>query len=330
MDNKPLVSIILITYKKYDGIYQVLDSLFAQTYPNIELIIQDDGSNNFIEYKDDIEQYIINNKRKNIENVIINHLSHNVGTSKNVNAGISIAHGKYMKLLTADDTLYDIEVITRCVEFCEKHEARILIGQTYVLRKFGEEEDEVKDNIFYRWQARSGRKCVLMPPLRDIYYLRNLSKKKCNELLASRCIISTISVFYRMDIFDETRGFLEDYRLVEDMPFWPYLAKRGEHFFFAPIRMVKYKLDGISNGGPLNSEFHAAYSSIMKKIYIPNEVRGGVFNAYLKKVREKEIDWADLTRKEGGATWKDKLIYIDVLIYKFYCKLKYLFIGSKL
>lgn len=330
MAGKPLVSIIIITYKKYENLFGVLNSVFAQDYSNLELILQDDGSDNFIEYQEDIEQYILNHKSSNVKNVIVNHLLQNVGTSKNVNAGIAIANGKYVKLLTADDTLYDTEVISNCVDFCEEHDTRILVGQTYVLRKEGMEEDEVEDNILYRWKARSGRKCTLMPPTRDIRYLSSLSTKKCNELLASRCIISTISVFYRMDIFDETGGFLEEYRLVEDMPFWPYLAQRGELFSFAPIRMVKYKLDGISNGGPLNSEFHTAYCSIMKNIYISNEVRGGILNGYLKKVRKKEIEWIDITRNIRKTSLGIRFKYFDVMIYSFYHKVKYLIIGSKL
>ena len=47
MDNMPLVTIILMTYKKFDNIFKALDSVFCQTYSNIELIVTDDGSPNF-------------------------------------------------------------------------------------------------------------------------------------------------------------------------------------------------------------------------------------------------------------------------------------------
>lgn len=326
--SEPIVSIIVITYKKYENFFKVLDSVFRQSYPQIELIIQDDGAPNFGEYEDQINQYIQEHRTDNIVNVVVNHLQENVGTSKNINAGIAIASGKYMKLLTADDSLYSNDVIARCVEYCERENTRILVGQTYVLRRDTEDEDEIKDSIVYRWKARSGKMCVLAPSNHDIQYLRRLDHQKANELIASRCIISTISVFYRMDIFDETQGFLEDYRLVEDMPFWPYLAKRGEKFSFAPIIMVKYKLDGISNGGPLNSMFHEDYCEIMRNIYIANEVRGGIFNASLKRIRLREIEWLKLQKNELRVM--DKIKYLDVKIYQFYRNLKYLLVGTKL
>ncbi len=325
---QPVVSVILITYKKFDRIYESLDSIFAQTYPCIELILQDDASPNFEKYRERIEAYIQSHKRENIQKVIINHLSENMGTSKNVNAGIRLATGKYIKLTTADDSFYGEKMIARCVALAEEKQVRIIVGQSFVQRRDGGPDNEVKDTIGYRWSARSGRKCVLTPSNHDIEYLKSLSMKKCNELLASRCIISTVSVFYRRDIFQETGGFLEDYRLVEDMPFWPYLAKRGERFCFSHIIMMRYRLDGISNGGTLNSQFHQDYCDIMKSIYIANEVRGGIFNKTFKHFREKEIDWIDVKRQAPGI--KEKLRYLDVRIYQLWHNIKYLLTGSKL
>lgn len=326
-DKQPLVSVILVTYKKYDGIYTVLDSLFAQRYPNIELIIQDDGAFNFIQYCDKITQYIQENKGPNIRNVVINHLEENVGTSKNINAGISLAKGKYIKLLTADDGLFDNTVIESCVAYCEQHNARILVGQTYVKPRNGNSIHEVKDTMWYRWKARNGRMSTIVPSNQDISYLSSLTHEKCNDLLASRCIISTVSVFYRADIFEETKGFPEEYRYVEDMPFWPYLAKRGEFFHFSHIIMMTYELNGISNGGELRGEFLREACDIMRTLYIPNEVRGGILNAWIKKERLREQDYmehSDMFEK------KDYIKYMDVIIYKVVMHIKYLLLGTKL
>ena len=44
MNNKPLVSIGVVTYNSGEFIIETLDSIKAQTYPNIELIVSDDCS----------------------------------------------------------------------------------------------------------------------------------------------------------------------------------------------------------------------------------------------------------------------------------------------
>lgn len=325
--SNPLVSVILVTYQKYDGIYRVLDSLFQQTYPNMELIIQDDGASNFSEYYEKIAQYIQDNKGYNISNVIINHLETNLGTSKNVNEGIALAKGKYVKLLTADDGLYDNKVIESCVAYCEQHDARILVGQTYVSARNGHSTSEVQDTVWYRWKARSGRLSTITPSNRDISYLAKLPHKQCNELLASRCIISTVSVFYRADIFEATHGFLDNYRLVEDMPFWPYLAKRGENFHFAHIIMMTYELNGLSNGGDLKGEFLREACDIVRTIYIPNEVRGGILNEWIKKVRLREQDYMECGHTLGKI---EHIKYIDIIIFRLLKNVKYLLLGTRL
>lgn len=41
---KEWISLIVLTYRFFSGIYNTLDSIFEQDYPSIELIISDDGS----------------------------------------------------------------------------------------------------------------------------------------------------------------------------------------------------------------------------------------------------------------------------------------------
>ena len=52
----PLVSVIVLTYRKFDNLYKALLSVTKQTYSNLELIIQDDGSEFFPE--DEIRSYL--------------------------------------------------------------------------------------------------------------------------------------------------------------------------------------------------------------------------------------------------------------------------------
>ena len=42
METKPLVSVVTITYRKFEYIYDTIDSVLNQDYDNIEYIISDD------------------------------------------------------------------------------------------------------------------------------------------------------------------------------------------------------------------------------------------------------------------------------------------------
>ncbi|HNR94781.1 MAG TPA: glycosyltransferase family A protein, partial [Kiritimatiellia bacterium] len=43
---QPLVTAILCTYNRESYLREALDSILAQTYPNIEVLVIDDGSSN--------------------------------------------------------------------------------------------------------------------------------------------------------------------------------------------------------------------------------------------------------------------------------------------
>ena len=97
MIHQPLVTVAILSYKSFDGIFKTLNSVFQQTYNNIEIVLSDDGSPNFEEYRKKIENYIYTNKTPNISSVILQHLEENVGTSKNCNNAVKVSKGKYFK-----------------------------------------------------------------------------------------------------------------------------------------------------------------------------------------------------------------------------------------
>ena len=43
----PLISVITLTYRNFDNIYDTINSVMSQNYGNFEYIISDDGSDNF-------------------------------------------------------------------------------------------------------------------------------------------------------------------------------------------------------------------------------------------------------------------------------------------
>ena len=316
-DNK-LVSVIVLCYRRFDEIFSTLGSIFIQSYPEIELIISDDGSDNWYDVSERIGDYVNRNRTNNIKKVLIKHFDENVGTSRHVNNALKLCNGEYIKLLPPGDEFYDENVISEAIRILENEKTRILVGQTYLKRKNPPFIlDDVKENILYRWKSRSGRMCNLSPPTKDILYMKSLSSQKANMIISSRCFISTISVFFKKELLDETNGFPTQYRLIEDVPFWPQLALNNEKFSFGNLVMIKYALDGISNSYDGDSEFSKDLREIVEEKYIPNEYRGIVIRA----LRKCEL------RYYKGEIGAKSLIGMLYVIQK---KFKYLFFGSKL
>lgn len=321
---EPRVSIIVPCYKNHHEIEKTLKSIFSQCYSNLELILSDDCTPGGEESWKRVEQFALDNMTDNILQYKIVRYDVNQGTAKHCNADLELVTGEYVKLLPPGDEFYECDTLLKCVQEMIKHDSRILVGQTYMKRRNeNNENDVVKDSVWYRWKSRSGRMCNVTPSNRDLEYLKKISSEESNRIIASRPIISTIAVMFRTDLLRETKGFPTKWRLIEDVAYWPQLALNGECFHFEKIRMVKYSLSGCSNTGNADSEFSKDLRDILKTVYIPNEYRGD----FLKRLRLKELEFLEVSQKISIFR---KLKYSDIYVYRFMVKLKYLLTGSRL
>lgn len=107
----PLVSVLMTAYNREKYIGEAIESVLASTYTNFELIITDDGSKDkTVEIargyaaKDERVKIFINEK--------------NLGDYPNRNHAASLAVGKYLKYVDADDYLYPwgLDILVKCME----------------------------------------------------------------------------------------------------------------------------------------------------------------------------------------------------------------------
>lgn len=109
-----LASVILLCYRKFEYIFAAIDSILNQTYSEIELIVADDGSNNFPQ--NEITNYIREKKLSNVKSIIVYSNKENMGTVKNLNTAIKKSNGYYILVLSSDDELFDNTVISSVVK----------------------------------------------------------------------------------------------------------------------------------------------------------------------------------------------------------------------
>lgn len=116
--DKPLLTFSILSYNNYKYIKEALDSVFMQDYPNIQLIISNDGSTDFDE--EDIVRYIGEKRKENITQIIINNNERKFGLIRNLDYCRKYARGEFIMFMAADDALLDKSVLSRYIEEFEK------------------------------------------------------------------------------------------------------------------------------------------------------------------------------------------------------------------
>ena len=114
--NTPLVSICIPAYNHEKFIQNAINSIIVQTYPNLELIIIDDGSSdNTLKKIIELDQIC----KKRFKRYYIGH-QQNSGTSITLNKLISLSRGDFIFILASDDMAkpYTIKILA---DFLVKH-----------------------------------------------------------------------------------------------------------------------------------------------------------------------------------------------------------------
>jgi glycosyltransferase involved in cell wall biosynthesis len=114
MNNKPLVSIITVSYNSEKFIEDTINSVRKQTYNSIEHIIIDGNSiDNTVD---------IINKYDHIQNYKLKWISEkDNGMYEAINKGIKMSNGDYLAFLNSDDIYFSEFIIERVVNFFSKN-----------------------------------------------------------------------------------------------------------------------------------------------------------------------------------------------------------------
>jgi len=96
----PLVSVIIPAYDAARFISRALDSVMSQTYPNIEIVVVDDGSED--ETTKVVVEYAVKHGKEGRRFLMASHIE-NLGASAARNTAIRMAHGEHIAILDHDD-----------------------------------------------------------------------------------------------------------------------------------------------------------------------------------------------------------------------------------
>ena len=110
----PLVSVLIPAYNRAAYITRTVDSVLAQTYPRIQLIVTDDGSS-------DGTLEILQSYAAKGQLTLLRHPGgQNRGQSASLNLALEHAHGEYISILDSDD-MFAPRKLEVLVGFLERH-----------------------------------------------------------------------------------------------------------------------------------------------------------------------------------------------------------------
>ena len=224
VNNDILVSVCVITYNSSKYVLETLDSIYNQTYHNIELIVSDDCS------KDEtiplVEQWLIN-KRSRFENVQVLTVDDNTGTAANCNRGLVACNGEWIKFIAGDDVLFH-DAIEKYVDFLIKKD-----NVEWFLAKA----------ICYR--SHISEDCIISPPRKGIYKeFKNLNQWTSNEQFKKMYLTNFLSCpthFFKRQLLERVGGYKEKWSILEDYPMWLTLLRSGVKCFFLDEYVVGYR-----------------------------------------------------------------------------------------
>jgi GT2 family glycosyltransferase len=110
MKKNKLISIIIVNWNGRKWLKNCFDSIYQQTYKNLEIILVDNNSS------DNSVSYI----RKNYPKIKIILNDKNYGFAKGNNLGLKVAKGDYYFLINNDTYIKDVDLISKLISFLEK------------------------------------------------------------------------------------------------------------------------------------------------------------------------------------------------------------------
>ena len=265
-----MVSIIMRTCNRPHILKSALESVRAQTYKNIEVVVAEDGQDtarNMIEteFSDMNIKYVCTGERK--------------GRTVVGNLALSMATGKYLNFLDDDDLLFPnhVETLVNRLQGAKEKAAYAVAYESVVT--YDENKREYKESKrFVRFRQ----------PFNRIYLLVHN-------------YIPIQTIMFERSLYDELGGFDENLDVLEDWDLWVRYSSLTDYVFVDEItslyRVPKKKIKRDAGMYDAYKEVPLKFKEYVRTFdyyeihqelnYILNEIKTPKWKKFLKKMRDK-------------------------------------------
>ncbi len=269
-EQQPLVSVIIPAYQAAGRIRETLDSVFAQTYPNVEVVLVNDGSPDTEALEEAIRSY---GER------LIYIRQENRGPSGARNTAIRAARGKYIACLDSDD-IYLPEHLARLVPLLEERPLDLVYSDSYVTR------DGVHVGRSFERQPQS-------PPV------------TFEKLITEECAITTSAVVASRQAMIDAGLFDERYRCSEDFDLWVRMSFRGAKMDLLRQVGIEHRLlpDGLASDGYLLKQAQIEVNNkVLATLPVSAKQKSTIQEQIVRTEGLSQMDLVKLYLREGRYT----------------------------
>lgn len=256
----PCVSVIIPTWNRAEFVRDAIDSVLAQDYPSLELLVIDDGST-------DATPEVVRSYGDKVRYI----RQANGGAASARNRGIAEATGEFVAFLDSDDLFLPGKLTEQVREFARQPEVVMVYSWFSILDASGRE--------------RLGRRFAATGQI-----ARSLVAHSMQGPLA------TPTVMVRRAALLAAGGFDETMRLSEDTDLWCRLARLGPVGLVPRVLVQVRRHDGNLSRGPGRARFLAASLRILDKAFAADPTLAPLWKA---RIRAKAHLWSWIVGAAG-------------------------------
>jgi glycosyltransferase involved in cell wall biosynthesis len=206
-----LVSLVVTSFNHAEYLPQRMESLLAQTHPNTEIIVVDDGST------DGSREYLL--KYKEHPKVRLYFLESNNGYVFASNFGAGKAKGKYIVFAECDD-FSEPDQIATLFQTISSNQG---VGVVWSESNLTDEKGRILPDDLQKRSAAFRNFCN-----KDVRIPGSLLHK---FMLHGNVVPNMSAAMFRIELFVGIGGLSEKYRLSADYDFWIRMADAGDFFY---------------------------------------------------------------------------------------------------
>lgn len=291
MQNRhPLISIVVVTYNSSEFVFETLESAKEQTYQNLELIITDDCStDNTVEI---CKKWLEINKDRFVRAELLT-AEKNTGISPNLNRGLKVAKGEWIKFIAGDDMLLP-KSIDEMIQF-------ITI----------ETDKSIKFLVHGIIPFRNGTDFEVVYPPEEL--MQSDPNKQLIYLLKRGNSIAGCAFFLERSILLKLGGFDENYPLFEDYPLIIKYTQNNHKIWLIKKTLIKYRIHYCNLSFDHSFLLKDSFSKFKNEILLPLLLEKGLYQLYWHRLLQGDRKYSifrSFLLAFSPVGWKDKIYKI--------------------